>query len=165
MRNSIDRGPADGDSASVDPINPPAQPARDYALLLAGLAFAFLLRVTGQILVALDLAPFLPPMQEWYSGLLAYPVLLAGQIVILALQVLISRDLWQGSGFFAHRRPLFGRFLFWFSVIYFGVMVVRYILTMTWNPELRWFTGTIPIFFHWVLAAYVFFWSRYHRSH
>ena len=66
---------------------------QSYAWLLGLLAFAFFLRVLGQILVALDLAPFLPPMQAWYSGLVPYPLLLGSQIVILLLQVIsfISR--------------------------------------------------------------------------
>ncbi|MEX1018711.1 MAG: hypothetical protein WDZ49_03585 [Litorilinea sp.] len=134
-----------------------------YAWLLGLLAFAFFLRVVGQILVALDLAPFLPPMHAWYSGLVPYPLLLGSQIAILLLQVMISRDLGRGRGFFARPRRGFGRFLRGFGVVYLVVMILRYILTMLWFPELRWFTGIIPIFFHWVLATYVLVWSSYHR--
>jgi hypothetical protein len=137
---------------------------RAYALILGSLAFAFFLRVLGQILVALNVAPFLPPMHQWYSGLLAYPVLLTSQIIILGLQALIFRDLWCGEGFFARPYPRFGRAIHWFAVVYFTVMVARYILTMAWNPEMRWFSGTIPIFFHWVLAAYLWVWARFHRQ-
>jgi hypothetical protein len=32
---------------------------------------------------------------------------------------------------------------------------------MALYPERRWFGGAIPIVFHWVLAGYVFLWSRY----
>jgi hypothetical protein len=39
--------------------------------------------------------------------------------------------------------------------------VVRYVLTMALHPELRWFTGTIPIWFHFVLAAFIFTLGRY----
>ena len=35
-------------------------------------------------------------------------------------------------------------------------MAARYIVTMALNPELRWFTGTTPIWFHFVLAAFLF---------
>lgn len=134
-----------------------------YAIVLAVLAVAFLGRVVGQILVFLELAPFLPPMAEWYSGLLDYPFLLTSQIIILAIQARISYDLWHGKGLIAKPRPAFGTFLHIFGIIYLLVMVIRYILTMAWNPELRWFTGTIPIFFHWVLASYVLIWAHYHR--
>jgi hypothetical protein len=101
-------------------------------------------------------------MAQWYSGLIPYAVLLPIQIVILLLQAKISRDIWQGAGFFAIRRPTAGRFLCLFSFVYFLAMVVRYAVTMYLYPERRWFQGTIPIFFHWVLAAYLFVLGRYH---
>ena len=135
-----------------------------YATVLGGLAFAFFLRVLGQALVALDLASVLPPMEEWFSGLLAYRVLLPIQILILVVQAMMVRDIWRGSGLFALRRPGVGLPLRWFSCIYFAAMVVRYVLTMTMYPERRWLTGTIPIFFHCVLAAYLFVLGEYHSS-
>ena len=133
-------------------------------LVLSSLAALFLLRVIGQFVVALFGVAFLPPIAEWQSGLLPYPWLLTSQIVILGLQTLISRDLWRGVGFFAVSRPRFGSFLRWFSVLYFASMVLRYTLTMTFYPERRWFSGTIPIFFHCVLAAYLFVLSLYHNG-
>lgn len=136
---------------------------RLYSLLLGVLAFAFLLRVVGQVLVAFFRADFLPPMAEWYSGLIPYPLLLPIQLVILAIQARISWDIRRGSGLFAARRPRVGTFICWFSYIYFLAMVLRYVLTMYLYPERRWLTGTIPIFFHWVLAAYLFVLGQYLR--
>ena len=52
----------------------------------------------------------------------------------------------------------------WFALIYFIVMLSRYVITMVLFPERRWFGHAIPIFFHWVLAGYLFVWSRYHRG-
>lgn len=135
---------------------------RAYAVMLGGMAFAFVLRVLGQALVAADQANFLPPMEEWYAGLVPYPALLPIQIVILGVQATISRDIWRGSGIFAGSRPAVGRGLQWFSYVYFAVMVLRYVVTMTVYPERRWLSGTIPIFFHWVLAAYLFMLGRYY---
>ena len=135
-----------------------------YAAVLGGLAFAFLLRVLGQVLVSVDLASALPPMEEWFSGLIPYEVLLPIQIVILVVQALIVRDIWRGQGFFARQRPGVGLSLRWFSYIYFAAMAVRYVLTMMMYPERRWLTGTIPIFFHWVLAAYLFMLGKYYSS-
>jgi hypothetical protein len=43
-------------------------------------------------------------------------------------------------------------------------MVLRYVLVMAYYPERRWFTGTIPIFFHWVLAGYCFVLGKYYSS-
>ena len=33
-------------------------------------------------------------------------------------------------------------------------MALRYVLTMIFQPEMRWLGDTIPIFFHFVLAAF-----------
>lgn len=128
------------------------------------LAFAFLLRVLGQVLVVFFQVRFLPPMEEWYSGLLPYPLLLPIQIAILVVQSLITRDLWRGDGVFAVGRPRAGRALMRLSYVYFAAMLLRYVLTMWWFPERRWFHGTIPIVFHWVLAAYLFSLGKYYAA-
>lgn len=104
---------------------------------------------------------FLPPMEAWQSGLLPYPLLLLSQLIILGVQVKISYDLWAASGFFVTRRPMAGMILRRLSYVYFAVMVLRYIITMTLYPDRRWFTGTIPIWFHFVLAGYLFTLGRY----
>ena len=115
----------------------------------------------GQALVAFPGVKFLPPMEAWYSGLIPYPALLPIQIVILAFQAKISADLWRGAGYFALRRPRSGRVLRWFSFFYFLAMLLRYLVTMILYPNMRWLGGTIPIFFHWVLAAYLFVLGRF----
>lgn len=137
---------------------------RRQAILLGLLACAFLGRVLGQVAVALLEPDWLPPMQDWYSGLLPYSILLLIQVALLALQARISWDLWHGSGFFTQRYPRFGFGLGWFSYGYFAIMVIRYVITMAFFPERRWLgSGTIPIVFHWVLAAYLLTWSRFHN--
>ncbi len=140
---------------------------RRYGLLLSLLAFLFFLRVLGQALVAFLDVRWLPAMADWYSGLLAYPWLLPTQVAILLVQAKVSADLLRGDGTLAGQRPRVGRALRWFSVVYFAAMGLRYVLTMTWYPERRWLgTGTIPIVFHWVLAAYLYTLGRYYgRSH
>ena len=132
-----------------------------YATILGSLAFLFFLRVLGQVLVAFFKVTFLPPMEQWYSGLIPYRILLPIQIVIVLVQARLSVDLCLGKGFFVRRRPAAGRILSWFSAVYFLAMLARYIITMTLYPERRWFGGTIPIFFHWVLAAYLRLYGRY----
>ncbi len=140
--------------------------SKAYALLLAILAFLFFLRVLGQVLVAFFDVSFLPPMHEWYSGLIPYQVLLPIQIAILALQAEISDELWRGQGVFATPRPRAGTLLRWFSFLYFTAMVLRYALAMIYHPKRLWtplwFGGVIPIVFHWVLAGYLFVLSQYH---
>jgi len=136
---------------------------RRYGLLLTVLGLLFFLRVLGQALVAVFDVRWLPSMAEWYSGLLAYPLLLPTQVVILLVQAKVSADFLRGHGPLTVQRPRIGRALRWFSVLYFAAMALRYVLTMTWHPERRWLgTGTIPIVFHWVLAAYLYTLGRYY---
>ena len=132
--------------------------------LLWLLVFAFFLRILGQALVAFLNVGFLPPMAEWYSGLMPYSALLPTQLLILAVQVKIGVDIQRGWGFFAGSHPKVGRFLCWFSYVYFASMVIRYVVTMGMYPERRWFHGTIPIFFHCVLAAYLYLLGQYYKS-
>ena len=137
---------------------------KNYAAILGILALCFLLRVLGQVLVAFFGVGFLPPMAEWYSGLIPYSVLLPIQLFILAVQAKITWDIYRGSGVFAIRRPRAGVVLCWLSYVYFGTMVLRYIITMYLYPERRWFGGAIPIFFHLVLATYLFVLGRFQVS-
>ena len=133
-----------------------------HASVLWFLLFLFCLRVAGQALVAAFAVPFLPPMQQWYSGVMPYPILLPVQILIIALLAKVATDFTRRRGFFVVPRRTMGRFLEWFSYLYWGGMVMRYVVTMTLHPERRWFGGTIPIFFHCVLATFLFVVGRYH---
>jgi len=137
-------------------------PGRGPVVILSVLAGLFFLRVLGQALVAFAGVSALPAMPEWYSGLLPYPLLLPTQLVILAVQGKVSLDLLRGRGFFVVPRPGAGRSIQIFAVLYFLAMVLRYALTMAWHPDRRWLgTGTIPIVFHWVLAAYLLTLGRF----
>ena len=130
--------------------------------ILALLSLLFFFRVLGQALVAFLGASWLPAMEQWDSGLIPYPILLASQLVILVVMFKISTDIGRGLGFFAVRRPSLARFLVRFSAMYAGAMVLRYVLTMIFRPEMRWLGSTIPIFFHFVLAAFIFTWGHFH---
>jgi len=132
-----------------------------YPLLLGSFTFLFVLRVLGQVLVGIGVAGFLPPFERWYSGLMPYWLLLPTQIALIVLMLKIVRDFATGNGTFVNLRPRTGRVLQALGCVYFLSMVVRYVVTMTVHPELRWFTGTIPIWFHMVLAAFVFTLGRY----
>ena len=140
-----------------------------YTVIFWLITFLFFLRVLGQFLVAHWSTPFLPPMSEWYSGLIAYPLLLPIQMLILFVMIWISYDFTRGSGFLLVQRRKMGLALQYFSYVYFGSMVIRYIMTMALHPERRWFGGAIPIIFHWILAAYIFtlgyFHTREHARH
>ena len=119
-------------------------------------------RVIGQIVVVIWGPRWLPPMDQWQSGLLPYPVLLAGQAVVMTIMVWIAVDFSRGAGPFVQPRPEMGRFVVWFSYAYFAAMVVRYIIRMTRRPDQRWFGGAIPIVFHSVVAAFLWTFGSYH---
>ena len=96
-----------------------------------------------------------PSFEQRYSGVVPYWLLLPLQIALIALLLRIVRDFAQGDGYFVDLKPHTDAALKMLSYIYFLSMVVRYIVTMAWHPELRWFTGTIPIWFHMDLAAFI----------
>jgi hypothetical protein len=125
-----------------------------FTLLLFG-------RVIGQLIVYLYAPRWLPPMDQWQSGLLPYPVLLASQGIVLTCMTLICVDFARMRGFFLQPHPRGGVFSVWFAYLYFGGMVFRYIVTMTRKPERRWFGGTIPIIFHSIMAAFLWTWGKY----
>jgi len=138
--------------------------SRRLAPFLWLLLVAFMLRVAGQMLVAFRGVPWLPPMDAWMSGLMPYPYLLVSQFLIIGLCVKVAADFTRGAGWFVEPRPVFGAGVLYFGWIYSAAMVVRYIARMILLPEERWFGGTIPIFFHFVLAGFVILFGLWHRQ-
>jgi hypothetical protein len=126
-----------------------------FTLLLAG-------RVAGQLMVATVSPKWLPPMEQWQSGLVSYPVLVAGQAVVLTLMIWISVDFSRGAGFWIAPHPRLGLTALAWSYFYFGAMVVRYGVRMARRPDQRWLGGTIPIIFHAVVAAFQWTFGTYH---
>ena len=114
----------------------------------------FALRVLGQILVVAGVAPFLPPMADWQSGLLPYPLLLASQVVILVLFGTICVQIASGRGYFVQPHRWLATPLWIFGWIYAGAMVIRYALLRT---------DIIPVVFHIVLASFLIVLARRHR--
>lgn len=129
--------------------------ARLHPLILWSLQALFLLRVLGQVHVGLYAPDWLPPWREWYSGLLPYPLLLPAQLLLLMWMTVISYDNTRKAGRFYVESARVRRRLRWLAALYAGVMALRYALTMALAPEMRWLHGTIPIAFHFVLAAYI----------
>ena len=133
-----------------------------YSFFLWLFTVLLFFRVIGQIVVVLWAPRWLPPMDQWQSGLLPYPLLLFGQAIVLTLMVWICIHFSRQSGLFVEPRPDVGRWVMGFSYVYFGGMVVRYIVRMKRRPDQRWFGGTIPIIFHSVVAAFLWTFARYH---
>lgn len=146
-------------------------PETDFALkskrlapLLWVLWFLFCLRVVGQALVAAGIGSFLPPMSQWYSGLIPYPILLPIQIVLIVLLGTICGNFTRGQGWLVRPSYGLGKSLLMFSMLYGGAMILRYIISMVLMADQRWFGLAIPICFHLVLASYAFLLSRYHLA-
>lgn len=113
----------------------------------------FVLRVASQVLVAIQPRKWLPPMWQW--NLIPYPILLPIQIVLIAVMVWINMAFSSASGIAATNSAAIGNFLLAFSAVYALAMAIRYVVRMRRRPDQRWFGGTIPIVFHFVLASYL----------
>ena len=136
--------------------------ADDLAPILWLLTVLFALRVVGQLVVVLRGPDWLPPMEDW--NLVPYRLLLPAQLVILGVMTWIDVSFSASSGPPVDRAELLGWALIGFSVIYAGVMVIRYVARMRRRPEARWFDGTIPIVFHLVLATYLYALGSFHAG-
>jgi hypothetical protein len=133
--------------------------------VLALLTALFALRVIGQALVEFFRVVWLPPSEAWASGLIPYPILLAIQLAMLAGMLKIVADVSRECGSFAVPRPRWSRFLIGFSAVYASSMALRYVVTMIFFPEMRWWGGIIPISFHFALAAFLYSWGRFLSRH
>jgi hypothetical protein len=135
-----------------------------YAWVLWLLTALLCARVVGQVIVHLYAPSFLPPMDQWQSGLVPYPFLVSVQAVVLTLMVSISFDFTRATGFWVEPHPRLGLIVLWWSYLYFGAMLVRYAVRMTRRPDQRWFGGTIPIIFHSVVALFQWIFAAHHRG-
>ena len=121
-------------------------------------------RVLGQLVVWLRAPRWLPPMEQWQSGLVPYPTLLGCQAIVVALMVWISVDFSRAAGFWVEPKPRLGLVVLLWSYLYFGAMIVRYVIRMARRPDQRWLGGTIPIIFHSVVAAFQWTFATFHRA-
>ncbi len=133
-----------------------------YSRILWALLALFCARVLGQLLVATLGVSFLPPMEEWFSGLIPYTRLLASQLVIIVLLGWVATQFSRGRGWVTRPNLGLGRGLAIVGTLYLGVMVIRYVIRMSLYPPERWTGGSIPIFFHWVLAGFVLTVALFH---
>lgn len=122
----------------------------------------FFLRVIGQIEVLLLAPPWLPPMNDWYSGLLPYPLLLPAQILLLMLMaVLVVGEMRTSDATNATAR--WRRWVRRAALVYFAVMVLRLTIQLARGAEDVIAAGGIPVAFHWVLALFLLVLSRISR--
>ena len=138
---------------------------RRYAIALGGLLLLFAFRIVAQLAQWIHPVDFLPPFDDWQSGVLPYPVLLTGQILVLA--VLLRVVVGHVTGRCIARRWL-GIALLAGGGVYFAVMCFRLLASVTFAAADSWLGATIPAFFHVVLACFALihgYFNLRHASH
>lgn len=80
------------------------QPTKRLGLWLWFLLLVFCMRVFGQLAVAAWNVSFLPPMEEWFSGLIPYAALLFVQFLILGVLAIVCLQFYRNEG--RDARPL-----------------------------------------------------------
>lgn len=130
---------------------------RGRVAVLCVCTLLFLLRVLGQLEVLLLAPDWLPPMYDWYSGLIPYPILLPLQIVLLMIMAaVVMREVQLG-----HRAS--GDWQRWvraLAIVYFAVMLLRLIVQLSRGADGVIEAGGIPVAFHWVLALFLLVLAR-----
>ena len=131
-----------------------------YAVPVAGLATAFLIRVAGQAIQGRFPQEFLPTFAVWHGGGIPYPAPLACQIVIVGrLGVSICTKI--------HRIAVLGitasRSVIAIGCGYFAIVRARLALGLSALSDSGWLTGRIPALPRLDLAAVVIPWGR--RQH
>jgi hypothetical protein len=139
-----------------------APDAAVYAPYLWLFTVLLVLRVAGQLVVATTAPRWLPPMSQWQSGLVPYPLLVAVQLIVLWLMFSITIDFTLASGYWVRPHPALGAVVVVWSYLYAAAMVLRYIRRMARRPDQRWIGGTIPIVFHTVVAAFQWTFGQFH---
>jgi hypothetical protein len=130
-----------------------------HLALLSILTAAFLCRVVLQLVQAWWPVDVLASFENWHSAILPYPMLLAWQLAILAIQVwvivTISRN--------AHPpRQLVGQVLLVVGGLYFTFMLFRLVAEMSFLQDLPWFQVRLPTIFHLGLAAFLLVLADFH---
>jgi hypothetical protein len=136
-----------------------ANDQQHYAPWLWLLLGLFCFRVCGQLIQSRFAVPFLPAFEQWQGSSLPYGVLLASQIVIIAMFAFIA---WRFSSGRITPRPALGATLLALGGVYFAVMLARLVLGLTVLSHSHWFASHIPAFFHLVLAGFIVLVGHFH---
>ena len=121
-------------------------------VLMGVLTAVFVLRVCAQLLQALYPVGWIPEFEDWQSGALPYPILLAGQFGIIGLMSFVLHRVRNGT---IRARPWKYRVCLVFGGVYFAVMAFRWLAGLTFMAEQAWFAKSLPAFFHLVLASFI----------
>lgn len=130
---------------------------RAFLWILSGL---FLGRVTGQLVQRWWPQTWLPQFDRWQGSGLPYSVLLACQVLILAL--MLRANLRAGRS--APHSPSVTRWLFALSFLYMAGSLARLAVGLLAVDAPAWFSAWISGVFHVVLASYLFTWTWYRSA-
>lgn len=140
----------------------PAEISKRYAVGLWALLALFAFRVVAQPLSLVVRSDILPQFESWHSGALPYGLLVASQVVILAV---LGWTAWRFTvGTVTPRRSI-GVAALAFGGLYFVGMLARLVLGFTVLRNQRWFASPLPTVFHLVLAACVLLFGHFHYVH
>lgn len=134
---------------------------KKHIILLWFFLSLFCFRVFAQILQFFFGFTFLPSFNSFQSGALSYPILVVFQFLII---VLLFRACIRATQSKITPKKRTGKILIHLGLLYASIMVLRYVLRMWIYPEERWIGGCIPIFFHLILAAFVFTLGLLHKQ-
>ena len=93
----------------------------------------------------------LPAFDEWHSGVVPYPLLLAGQVVVLGLRAYVIARAASGQ---LHFRGSTGVVLRVAGLVYLAAALLRLVVGLTGLSDRSWFDAPIPSTFHVVLASF-----------
>jgi len=133
--------------------------SRGTAWILLCLTVLFVFRVVAQMIQFWHPYPVLPSFEAWQSGAVPYSLLLSVQVVIVGCCLRIIWRLFKGC---VVPETKMGKI--WLSIggMYFLVMCIRLILGFTVAPDHFWFGAKLPTMFHFVLAAFLLVYGRFH---
>lgn len=155
-----------GEAGGVGRLMPPgiceAEPGdRRYTYVLRCLTLLFALRVAAQAVQRWSPVDGLAPFSEFQGSALPYSLLLAIQLLLLALMIAAIVDVEGGP----HRRkPRAARVLRWIGCVYMAGSVGRIAVGLTFPDPPVWFTAWIPAIFHVILALFVLTLAAYHAT-
>lgn len=129
-----------------------------YGVILWGLLGLFCFRVIAQLIQSNFSMDFLPAFEAWHSGALPYHYLVITQILIIFLYVYICIRFTNKN--VVPNRKLGNIFLF-AGLIYAGIMFARLLIGVFVSSS-TWFHAYLPIFFHFVLAAFLIIVGMFH---
>lgn len=133
-----------------------------YAVIMTCLLLTFCFRVGAQLLQAFYPVVFLPAFEEWHSGALPYPALVASQALII---ILFSTVVWRFRKGTVKVNGTWGKAMLAIGALYFSFMLLRLIAGLTFASGHSWFDATIPTIFHLVLASFILVYGHYHYKY